>query len=81
MCMQFLKFHIRFVDYLHFSWAIETPEFDLQLWHTLKGFFPHFFTAPEHQDYIGKVPPEDMHGVMDMGADTYSEKVWALVQK
>ena len=72
--MEFLKFHIRFVDSLHFFLEPLKNLSSTYNIDTLKGFFPHFFNTPEHQDYVGKVPSEDMYGVRNMDADTYSKE-------
>ena len=74
MYMEFKKFHIRFVDSLHFFLE---PLKNLSTTYnidTLKGFFPHFFNTIENQDYIGQVPSEDTFGVRNMDSDIYSKE-------
>ena len=34
-----------------------------------KGFFPHFFSAPENLSYIGKMPDPEFFGCYDMKSD------------
>ena len=74
MYMEFLKFHIRFADSLHFFLEPLKNLSSTYNIDTLKCFFPHFFNSPEHQDYVGKVPSEDMYGVRNMDADVYSKE-------
>ena len=74
MYMEFKKFHIRFVDSLHFFLEPLKSLSSTYNIDTLKGFFPHFFNTPEHQDYVGKVPCESMYGVRNMDSDTYNKE-------
>ena len=72
--MDFKKFHIRFVDSLHvFLEPLKRLSTTYNI-DTLKGFFPHFFNTEENQNYIGKVPSEDMFGVKNMDSATYSKE-------
>eukprot|EP00973_Karenia_brevis_P067494 9389052-Karenia_brevis.AAC.1 len=74
MYMEFKKFHIRFIDSLHFFLEPLKNLSSTYSIDTLKGFFPHFFNTPEHQDYIGKVPGQNMYGVRNMNSDTYNNE-------
>ena len=78
MYMEFVKFHIRFVDSLHFFLEPLKNLSSTYNIDTLKGFFPHFFNTPDNQDYVGKVPSEDLYGVRNMDTDTYNNgfKPW-----
>jgi G:T-mismatch repair DNA endonuclease (very short patch repair protein) len=72
--MEFAKYHIRFVDSLHFFLEplknlSKTYNID-----TLKGFFPHHFNTPENQNYIGVLPSESQYGVSNMDKDTYDKE-------
>ena len=61
--MSFKKFKIRFVDsYSFFQCKLKdlSKTFEVD---TVKGYFPHLFNKPENQDYIGKIPEEEMFGV------------------
>ena len=74
MYMEFAKFHIRFVDSLHFfleplKHLSSTYNID-----TLKGFLPHFFNTPNNQDYVGKLPNESLYRVRNINTDTYNNE-------
>ena len=75
MYMEFAKFHIRFVDSLHFFLEPLKNLSSTYNIDTLKGFFPHFFNTPDNQDYVGKVPSESMYGVRNMDTDTYNNEI------
>ena len=71
MYMDFKKYHIRFIDSLHFFLEplknlSKTYNID-----TVKGFFPHFFNKPENQNYIGSVPAEEMYGSKNLTTNVY----------
>ena len=73
----FSKFHLRFVDSLSFflcplAKLSETFQID-----TVKGHFPHKFKIVENQNYIGKMPGEEMFFANNMKPDQYKEfKEW-----
>ncbi len=74
MCMEFKKFNIRFIDSLHFflqPLAKLSATYSID---TIKGHFPHHFNKHENQNYIGKIPSEEMFGVKDMCEDVYKKE-------
>ena len=74
MYMEFKKFHIRFVDSLHFFLEpLKNLSYTYNI-DTLKGFFPHLFNTKENQNYVGAAPSEEMYGVKNMDKDTYEKE-------
>ena len=63
MYMYFEKFHLRFIDSLHFFLEPLKNLSSTYNIDTLKGFVPHFFNRPGNQDYVGQIPNEDMYDV------------------
>jgi hypothetical protein len=75
--MYFKKYDLRFIDSLSFFLCplAKLPEtFQID---TLKGHFPHKFNIAENQNYIGKIPSEDMFFAKNMMPKQYDEfKEW-----
>jgi hypothetical protein len=69
--MYLKKLHLRFIDSLSFflcplAKLSETFEID-----TVKGHFPHKFNTAENQNYIGKIPSEEMFYAKNMKPEQY----------
>ena len=82
--MKFRRHNLNFVDSLNFFLSpladlSKTDNID-----TIKGFPPHNFNRPEHQNYIGPIPKEEEFGVKNMSSKQYEEfSKWykAIVQE
>ncbi|MEO5355451.1 MAG: DNA polymerase, partial [Magnetococcus sp. XQGC-1] len=67
---------IRLIDSLNFfqmSLAGIVSAMGLENVVKAKGYFPHFFVAPDKLNYIGPLPDPDMFGCRDMKAKQYAE--------
>ena len=54
--------NVRFIDSLSFM-AMPLAAFPKTFGITelKKGYFPHLFNVPEHQDYVGEIPAKDYY--------------------
>ena len=58
--LYFKEFNLRFIDSLSFFLCPLAKLSDTFQIDTVKGHFPHKFNILENQNYIGKIPSEDM---------------------
>ena len=72
--MDFRKHHVKFVDWLHFFLEPLKKLSTTYNIDNVKGFFPHHFSTPPNQNYIGPVPLNDMYGANHMERDTYTKE-------
>ena len=69
---------IRFIDSMSFlpmALASFTKTFGLEddALNLRKGFFPHFFNTPDHQTYVGPLPPQESYGPNAMSIQRKTE--------
>ena len=72
--MTFKNNNLRFIDSLSF---VAKPLRDFpkifSIEEDAKGFFPHHFNTPEHQDYIGPMPDKHFYGPENMTPGVHKE--------
>ena len=66
--------HIVFKDSLcFFQMPLSAFPKALGLTEHKKGFFPHFFNTPDHQDYVGPLPDKDYYNPQGMSVECAKE--------
>ncbi|XP_072050213.1 uncharacterized protein [Amphiura filiformis] len=70
MCLKIQAINLKMIDSHNFC-TMPLSQFPktFQLTELKKGYFPYFWNTPEHQDYIGELPPIEAYGASSMKPD------------